>query len=164
MKRLRKAGPAAVLLAAALMGSVATLAFTRTTTPAAETQPIRTPMPTAPSTQPPSRAQRDNRFVLSQSESLRLVAWARKLRACLAEQALRVGEPVAHAKHIDLRLYSSGSPEELGPSTIACGDRLGEPPRPSSLQFRPGKLILYLPKQCLLDPKVRSSARRGPNS
>lgn len=115
-------------------------------------------MGSPPSTRRLSRAQGDNRYLLSEGESQRLVTWARKFRACLGERGLRVGEPVAYAKQIELRLYSAGRPEELVPTTTACGDSLGEPPRRSSLQFRPGKLVLYLPKRCLLDPKVRSSA------
>jgi hypothetical protein len=71
-----------------------------------------------------------------------------------------VGEAVAYAKQIDLEIRSAGSAAELSPTITGCGDSLGEPPRRSSLQFRPGKLVLYLPRQCLLDPKVRAK-RRG---
>src|SRR5215207_620467 len=150
---------------AALLGTFATLVFARASTPSAETErPPRSTVSSPPSTRRPSGAQGDNRYLLSEAESQRLVTWAGKFRACLGERGFRVGEPVAHAKQIELRLYSAASPEELVPTTTACGDSLGEPPRRSSLQFRPGKLILYLPKQCLLDPKVRSSAPSAPDA
>lgn len=90
--------------------------------------------------------------------------WTRKFRACLGKRGFRVHEPVAYAKLIELRLYSAASPEEVVPTTTACGDSLGEPPRRSSLQFRTGKVVLYLPKLCLLDPKLRSSAPRAPDA
>lgn len=43
------------------------------------------------------------------------------------------------------------------PSIVTCGDAQGGPPAKSSLQYRARKILLYLPKQCLLDPKVVSS-------
>jgi len=165
MSARRKVGFGAALLAAALVGTFATLVFARASTPSAETErPPRSTVSSPPSTRRPSGAQGDNRYLLSEAESQRLVTWAGKFRACLGERGFRVGEPVAYAKQIELRLYSAASPEELVPTTTACGVSLGEPPRRSSLQFRPGKLILYLPKQCLLDPKVRSSAPSAPDA
>lgn len=152
----RKIGLGAALLAAALTGTAAAVVFARQATPDASLQRPARPVASSPSTRPPPGAQRDNRFLLSGAESLRLVAWARRLRTCLSGRGLHVGEPVAYAKQIDLRLYSDGSPAELSPTITGCGDQLGEPPQRSSLQFRPGKLVLYLPRQCLLDPKVRS--------
>ena len=41
--------------------------------------------------------------------------------------------------------------------SVVCGDAQGGPPARSSLQFRGYSILLYLPKQCLLDPKVLSS-------
>jgi hypothetical protein len=40
--------------------------------------------------------------------------------------------------------------------SLPCGEELGDPPTSSSLQVRPSddRIVLYLPKQCLLDPKV----------
>jgi hypothetical protein len=135
---------------AAITGTAVALVLARETK-----TPLRTAA-SAPSTRPPSGKQLDNRILLSHRESLRLVAWAKALRACLAQRGIDVGEPVAYAKQIDLKLHSAGSPAQLMPTITGCGDSLGEPPRRSSLQFRPGKLVLYLPKQCLLDPKVRA--------
>ena len=44
-----------------------------------------------------------------------------------------------------------------GQLTENWGDAQGGPPHRSSLQYRPGEIVLYLPKQCLLDRKVVSS-------
>jgi hypothetical protein len=159
MSARRKVGFAAALLAAALVGTVASLVVAWAWTPTPETErPPASTVRSPPATRPSSAAQGDNRFVLSEAESQRLVTWARRFQACLARRGITVGDPVPHAKQIELRLGSAESPGELMPTTTACGDSLGEPPRRSSLQFRPGKLVLYLPKRCLLDPKVRSSA------
>ena len=142
------------LILAALAGTAAALVFARLTGPEAERQTSRTP---AKSPAAAGRSKQvDNRIQLSHRESLGLVSWARQLRACLDRHGIQVGEPVAYAKQIDLRLHSEGSPTELSPTITRCGDSLGQPPRRSSLQFRPGKLVLYLPRQCLLDPKVRT--------
>lgn len=147
-----------VLGLAALAGASAALAYAELTTTEATTDTSQPPGRSTPSTRPPSKKERDNRILLSHRESLRLVAWAMAFRRCLAKRGVEVGKPVAHAKQIDLELLAPGSPEELAPKTTGCGDSLGEPPRRSSLQFRPGKLVLYLPKQCLLDPKVTADA------
>jgi hypothetical protein len=141
------------LILAALAGTAAALAFARLTGPEAQRQVSRTP---AKSPALGRSKQVDNRIQLSHRESLGLVSWAKRLRACLDRRGVQVGEPVAYAKQIDLRLHSEGSPTELSPTITGCGDSLGQPPRRSSLQFKPGKLVLYLPRQCLLDPKVRT--------
>jgi hypothetical protein len=98
----------------------------------------------------------DNRFRLSRAESLRLVDWAARFRSCMARRGVVLGAPVAHPKEIDLALVRAPKPPVLLKEVPICGDALGEPPRRSSLQLRPGKLVLYLPKQCLLDKRVVS--------
>jgi hypothetical protein len=37
---------------------------------------------------------------------------------------------------------------------LSCGDALGGPPRGASLQVFGRAFVLYVPRQCLLDPKV----------
>ena len=98
----------------------------------------------------------DNRFLLSRAESQRLVDWATRFRSCMAGRDVVLGAPVAHPKKIDLALVRAPARSALLRDIPACGDALGEPPRRSSLQLRPGKLVLYLPKQCLLDKTVVS--------
>jgi hypothetical protein len=58
---------------------------------------------------------------------------------------------------IRMALPPSVDVDELLAKTPTCGDRQGGPPRRSSLQYRPGEIVLYLPKQCLLDKKVAAS-------
>jgi hypothetical protein len=98
----------------------------------------------------------DNRFRLNRAESLRLVDWAERFRSCMGRRGVALGAPVAHPKEIDLALVRAPGRPALLMDVVACGDALGEPPRRSSLQLRPGKLVLYLPKQCLLDKTVVS--------
>jgi hypothetical protein len=96
----------------------------------------------------------DNRFRLSRAESLRLVDWAARFRSCMGRRGVVLGPPVAHAKEIDLAFVRVPGQPVLLREVAVCGDGLGEPPRRSSLQLRPGKLVLYLPKQCLVDKTV----------
>ena len=101
----------------------------------------------------------DNRFRLSRAESLRLVDWAERFRSCMDRRGIVLGAPVAHPKEIDLALVRAPARPALLRDVPACGDALGEPPRRSSLQLRPGKLVLYLPKQCLVDKTVINGTR-----
>jgi hypothetical protein len=73
----------------------------------------------------------------------------------MVQRGAAVGAPVAHPKQIDMALARPVTPKAV----VACGDALGEPPRDASLQLRPGKLVLYLPRFCLLDPSSGSAAR-----
>ena len=98
----------------------------------------------------------DNRFRLSRAESLRLVDWAARFRSCMGRHGIVLGAPVAHPKQIDLAFVRVPGRPALMREVATCGDALGEPPRRSSLQLRPGKLVLYLPKQCLVDKSVVS--------
>jgi hypothetical protein len=101
----------------------------------------------------------DNRFRLSRAESLRLLDWAERFRSCMARRGVVLGAPVVHAKEIDLAFVRVPRQPALLRDVPACGDALGEPPRRSSLQLRPGKLVLYLPKQCLVDKTVVNGTR-----
>lgn len=98
----------------------------------------------------------DNRFRLSRAESLRLVDWAERFRSCMGRRGVVLGAPVARPKQIDLAYVRVPGRLTLLREVATCGDGLGGPPRRSSLQLRPGKLVLYLPKQCLLDKTVVS--------
>ena len=101
-----------------------------------------------------------NQIRLSHAESVRLVGWAARFRACMARRGVVLARPVVHEKEIDLAVARAPAGRAaLARSVFACGDALGEPPRRSSLQLRPGRLVLYLPRRCLLDKKVVSGAR-----
>jgi len=112
-----------------------------------------------PAARPAKATAVGNEITLSHAQSTRLVSWAARFRACVVARGVALGQPVAHAKEIDMRLEGAKAGPALSRKVIACGDSLGEPPRNSSLQLRPGKLVLYLPKQCLLDPKVVRGAK-----
>jgi hypothetical protein len=72
----------------------------------------------------------------------------------VARRGVVLAPPAAHEKEIDLAIVRAPARLAMMRSVIACGDALGQPPRKSSLQLRPGKFVLYLPKQCLLDKRV----------
>jgi hypothetical protein len=148
----------ALLFAAAAaigVGAAAALIATRDDTPPAprRASPAKaTPRQASPAKRTPV----DNRFLLSHAESERLVDWATRFRSCMARRGVVLGEPVAHPKQIDLVIIRAPARPALFRSVPICGDALGEPPRHSSLQLRPGKLVLYLPRRCLLDKRVVS--------
>jgi len=111
--------------------------------------------PTSTATAPAATAAPvSNQIRLSQAESLRLVDWAERLRACVSHRGVVLGAPVPHETEIDLAIRRGPTGLELLRRVVACGDALGEPPRKSSLQLRGRRLVLYLPKQCLLDKRV----------
>ena len=95
-----------------------------------------------------------NQIRLSRAESVRLVGWADRLRACVSRRGVVLGAPVPHETEIDLAIRRGPTGVVLLQRVAACGDALGEPPRKSSLQLRGRKYVLYLPKRCLLDKKV----------
>jgi hypothetical protein len=95
-----------------------------------------------------------NQIRLSRAESVRLVNWADRLRSCVARRGVVLAAPVPHETEIDLAIRHGPTGHALLMRVVACGDALGEPPRKSSLQLRPGKFVLYLPKRCLLDKRV----------
>jgi hypothetical protein len=109
--------------------------------------------PSSTKSDPPA----SNERVLTHEQSQRLVDWAESLRSCLNEQGLEVGKPSVTRTQIVLAV-SGSKQHRLAGVAIRCGDGLGGPPAQSSLQIFPGHFVLYLPKQCLLDPKV---AREG---
>jgi hypothetical protein len=94
---------------------------------------------------------------LTRAESVRLVDWATAFRSCMVEGGTRVGQLAKHETRIEMALAANVEPADVLPGMTACGDELGGPPQSSSLQYRAGKILLYLPKQCLLDAKVAAS-------
>jgi hypothetical protein len=94
---------------------------------------------------------------LTRAQSLRLVAWAQKFRRCVLESGTAVGELAKAETRISMSLPAGTVAADVIPTTTACGEKQGGPPQKSSLQYRPGEIVLYLPKQCLLDPKVAST-------
>jgi hypothetical protein len=94
-----------------------------------------------------------NQRALTRDQSQRLVDWAVSLRSCLQKRGFDVGELTATSTQIELAVVGS-TRHQLGRAAIRCGDSLGGPPARSSVQSLPSGIVMYLPKQCLLDPKV----------
>ncbi len=70
---------------------------------------------------------------------------------------VELGPLVKDETQIAMKLPASVDRGELLRRMTACGERGGGPPNRASLQYRPGEVVLYLPKQCLLDKKVAAS-------
>jgi hypothetical protein len=73
---------------------------------------------------------------------------------------LRGGDSQLNSKElveIRMALQESVDVQNLLADTETCGEAQGGPPHRSSLQYRPGEIVLYLPKRCLLDKKVAAS-------
>jgi hypothetical protein len=98
-----------------------------------------------------------NQIRLTAAESARLVAWAETFRSCMLAEGISLGGLEKSETQIRMALPGSVDVDNLLAKTATCGDRQGGPPHRSSLQYRPGEIVLYLPKQCLLDKKVAAS-------
>jgi hypothetical protein len=68
-----------------------------------------------------------------------------------------LGPLVKDETQLAMKLPDSVEVESLLRQTETCAERQGGPPRRASLQYQPREIVLYLPKQCLLDKKVASS-------
>jgi hypothetical protein len=101
-----------------------------------------------------------NQRVLTRDQSQRLVDWAVSLRSCLQEHGFEVGEPNVTSMQINLAVARS-TRHQISQAAIGCGDSMGGPPAKSSVMSSPSGIVMYLPKQCLLDPTVqrRSAAK-----
>jgi hypothetical protein len=100
---------------------------------------------------------RSNQRRLTRAQSLKLVAWATSFRQCMVADGGKLGPLVTDASEIAMKLPAAVRIESLLRRMEMCGERQAGPPRRASLQYRPGKIVLYLPKQCLLDKKVAGS-------
>jgi hypothetical protein len=89
-----------------------------------------------------------NYRVLTAAQSRTLVRYATRVHRCVGGEVAR---PVATATRITMRAPGH-SARELLRLLVGCDASVGPPPPKASLQARPGEIVLYLPKQCLLDP------------
>ena len=116
------------------------------------------PTASTPTASAQSSTQSDsNQIRLTAAESARLVAWAETFRSCMLAEGISLGGLEKSETQIRMALSASIDIDKLLAKTATCGDRQGGPPHRSSLQYRPGEIVLYLPKQCLLDKKVAAS-------
>jgi hypothetical protein len=127
----------------------------------------RAPQPARQATKPPdlspesyAKAVAANYTVLSPRQSRRLLTYAENLYACLHMHDVAVGPPRASRTRIQLALPKGARRAAVLTQGVACGDALGGPPPGASQVFRPAAraILVFLPKYCLLDPKVARGA------
>jgi hypothetical protein len=95
-----------------------------------------------------------NQQVLTRKQSEHLVSYATALRTCLVESGTDVARLHATRKLLTLPVRGAGTTREVMSAGLACAARIGDPPRHASLQTFADRIVLYSPKQCLLDGKV----------
>ena len=126
---------------------------------ARRTGPRRAPTPPGGVAKTYQRLAAANFRTLTSAQSTRLLRFATAFRSCMDNRGIDLSAPLPRPTKIILRVSMSPIPTTIRTATFACGDRLGGPPPGSSLQTprgQAGLIVLYLPKQCLLDPTVTS--------
>ena len=93
----------------------------------------------------------ENYRTLTKSESRSLVRYAAAIHRCVAAEAKGIAPPVASATRIVMQAPNR-SAHELMELLTTCAGTVGPPPPKASLQARDGLILVYVPKQCLLDP------------
>jgi hypothetical protein len=101
--------------------------------------------------------------VLTPRETRRLLGFADALHSCVTRKGVRLGSPQRLNTKIVMGLPPKVERQHLNDVVLSCGESLGGPPPGASLQTsqRSGEddsVILYLPRQCLLDPKIAGSS------
>jgi hypothetical protein len=99
-----------------------------------------------------------NYKVLTPGKTRRLLRYADAAYACLSEE-LDIGEPRSLRTKIVMALPAGVTPAEVAQPGIRCAETIGDPPKGASFQVRGHAVLLYLPKYCLLDPKVDITRR-----
>jgi len=95
-----------------------------------------------------------NYKVLHPRQTRRLMRFADAFRACMVAAHVPLGEPKALPTRIVMSRPAGTPLGTLLRLTPRCGAKLGDPPPGSSLLLRKHAIVLFLPKRCLLDPKV----------
>jgi len=100
---------------------------------------------------------------LTRAQSIELVDWATTFRRCMASEGTRLGALTKTETHLSMSVPASLTSAEVVSTAGKCGEEQGGPPQRSSLVYRKRQILLYLPKQCLLDKNgrlhVRSASR-----
>ena len=104
---------------------------------------------------PPPESDSSNFRVLTKSKSSALVAYANAAYDC-ARRTIDVSKPVAEG--VRIVMSTSASVKSSVRAIARCGDDLGPPPPRASVQARKGEIVVYVPKRCLLDPRVGAEA------
>jgi hypothetical protein len=103
-----------------------------------------------------------NYVILSRAKSEKLVRYAVAFSRCLAKYGEPVGAPHATKTKITMAIPRGTDRRRLNRIGVTCATALGGPSRGASLQTmqRFGNthaVVLYVPRQCLLDPNVAAS-------
>jgi hypothetical protein len=103
----------------------------------------------------PAPARNQNRRVLTGEQTRRLVGYATALHTCLRNRGVDVSAPAKDPRAITIAATRPVGLKRLVQLATTCAAPLGDPPEPSSLQAVDSRtIVLSVPKQCLLDPKV----------
>ena len=100
---------------------------------------------------------KSNQIVLTARQSQRLVDYSAALSSCLRDGGLAVSRPHATRRQIALAVRAS-SQRAVIRASMRCSGRIGDPPSYSSLQGFADRIVLYVPRQCLIDAKVARDA------
>ena len=90
-----------------------------------------------------------NYRVLSPAQSRTLIAYSRKVYACVKSRGFPIGAPKPDRTKVVMRLNATADANVR--ALMACDGEVGAPPPRASLQARNGVIVLYLPRRCLLD-------------
>jgi hypothetical protein len=94
---------------------------------------------------------------LTRAQSEHLVDWTSTFRQCMIANGTELGEIVKTETRLSMALFDKVTLAELTPSVVMCAEKQGGPPQKASVQSRDGRILVYLPKRCLLDGKVAST-------
>jgi hypothetical protein len=92
-----------------------------------------------------------NYRILSRTETLTLIRYAESEYQCLVSHGAHVSRPVASRTRILIRAPNQ-SAHVLARLELGCDPDVGPPPGKSDLQARQGQVLIYVPKQCLINP------------
>jgi hypothetical protein len=124
-----------------------------------QSRPKHAPAPVRTAATTYQRLVAANYRTLTPKQTARLLHFATAFRSCMAGRGIDLTIPEPQATKIVFRVMTKPIPPSIRTATVGCGDQLGGPPAGSALQtprWQSCLLVLYLPKQCLLDPSVTS--------
>jgi hypothetical protein len=136
---------------------VATIASSRDSDAASRASSVlpRAAVEDGPDPNPP--LPKANLRILTPTQTRRLVRYASDLRVCFVRRRVDVNGPTIQSNAITLEATTDVGLKRLVGLIVSCTAPLGDPPSPSSLQAVDARtVVLSLPKQCLLDPKVEA--------
>ena len=83
--------------------------------------------------------------IVGRRTSLRLLAWAARLRVCYRERELAPGRVTVSPRRLTIAVDPSVPPSVLTGEMLACVSTLGKPPAHASLRSRRGRTVVFLP-------------------